>query len=290
MPLWMMTFGFWEREALLVWQAGRAPIAAAAAALAAWLLGRLLRSARLQAAAGGLALCAGWAVALGLTVAPRMPAERLPMLAAVALAAGVAADLSGRAAGLAGWVLAIAAGWWLAGAPHSDAAAGLVLPQMACLALAVLLALRVLRTPRGPWACAAAALALWGALVAARAPGWWTGLALVLLVAGLGQVGLPQGTAPGRRPMPVRLPMTVRLPMAAGLAGLAGLAVLALGRLGRGGVSRVDLAALAPLAAIWATPRLAARLPWLGGAGGAVAAAALAVALAWGAGRLGLVH
>lgn len=285
-----MTFGFWEREALLVWQAGRASVVAVAVALAAWLLGRLLRSARLRAAAGGLALCAGWGVALGLTIAPRTPAERLPMLAAAALAAGVALDLSGRWAGLAGFVLAIAAGWWLAGAPHSNAAAGLVLPEMACLALAVLLALRVLRAPRSPWSCAAAALALWGALAAVRAPGSWTGLALVLLVAGLAHVSAPQGTAPGRRPIPLRMPMSVRLPMAAGLAGLAGLAVLAPGRLSRGGVSRVDLAALAPLLALWAAPRLAARLPWFGGVGGALAAAALAVAVAWGAGRLGLVH
>ncbi len=290
MPLRMMTFGFWEREVLLAWQAGRAPIVAAVVALAAWLLGRLLGSTRLQAAAGGLALCAGWGVALGLAIAPHMPAERLPMLAAVALAAGLAVDLSGRAAGLAGFVLALALGWWLAGAPRSDAAAGLVLPEMACLALAVLLALRVLRAPRSRWSCAAAALALWGALAVARVPGVWTGLALVLLVAGLGSVGAPRGTAAGRLPAPARLPMTVRLPMAAGLAGLAGLVVLALGRLGRGGVSRVDLAALAPLLAIWATPRLAARLPWFGGAGGALAAAALAVAVAWGAGRLGLVH
>ena len=278
MPLCMMSFGFWEREVLLAWQVGRAPIVASVVALAAWLLGRWLRSARLQAAAGGLALCAGWAVALGLTVAPRLPAERLPMLAVVALAAGLAVDLSGRAAGLAGVVLALAAGWWLAGAPLSNAAAGLVLPQMACLALAVLLALRVLRAPRSPWSGAAAALALYGALAAVRAPGPWTGLALVLLVAGLGQAGAPRGAA------------TVRLPLAAGFAGMAGLAVLAIGRLGRGGVSRVDLAVLAPLLAAWASPRLAARLPWLGGLVGALAAAALAVAVAWGAGRLGLVH
>lgn len=278
MPPCMMSFGFWEREVLLAWQAGRAPIVAAVVALAAWLLGRWLRSARLQAAAGGLALCAGWAVALGLTVAPRLPAERLPMLAAVALAAGLAVDLSGRAAGLAGFGLALAAGWWLAGAPLSNAAAGMVLPQMACLALAVLLALRVLRAPRSPWSAAAAALALWGALTTVRAAGPWTGLALVLLVASLGQAGAPRGAA------------TVRVPLAAGFAGMAGLAELALGRLGRGGMSRVDLAVLAPLLAVWATPRLAARLPWLGGLVGALAAAVLAVAVAWGAGRLGPVR
>jgi hypothetical protein len=100
----------------------------------------------------------------------------------------------------------------------------------------------------------------------------------VLLVAGLGQAGAPRGAA------------TVRLPLAAGFAGMAGLAELALGRLGRGGVSRVDLAVLAPLLAAWASPRLAARLPWFGGLVGAVAAAALAVAAVWGASRLGLVH
>jgi hypothetical protein len=55
-------------------------------------------------------------------------------------------------------------------------------------------------------------------------------------------------------------------------------------------VSRVDLAVLAPLLAAWASPRLAARLPWFGGLVGALAAAALAVAAVWGAGRLGLVH
>ncbi len=290
----MLTFGFWEREVLLAWQAERAPIVAAGVALALWLAGRLLRSARLQAAAAGLALCVGWGLALGgLTVTPHLPAERLPaerlpaerlpaerltVLAVVALAAGLAVDFSGRAAGLAGFLLAVAAGWWLAGAPRSDAEAGLVLPHMGCLALGVLLALRLLRAPRSPWSTSAAALTLWGALAATGAPAVWAACALVLLAASLGQVAAPRGTA------------SVRLPMAAGLAGLAGLAVLVLGRLGRGGVSRFDLAALAPLLTIWALPRLASRLPMAGGVAAAIVSAALAVGVVWGAVRLGLVR
>ena len=214
----MLTLGFWEREVLLAWQAERAPIVAAGVALAVWLAGRLLRSARLQAAAAGLALCVGWGLALGgVPVRPHLPAERLPVLAIAALAAGLAVDFSGRAAGLAGFLLAVGAGWWLAGAPRSDAEAGLVLPHMGCLALGMLLALRLLRAPCSPWSTAAAALTLWGALAATGAASVWAACALVLLAASLGQVGAPRGTA------------SVRLPMAAGLAGLAGLAVLVRG-------------------------------------------------------------
>ena len=213
MPGCMLTIGFWQREALLVWQLGRAPLVAAGVALVVWLLGRGLRSALLQAAAAGMALCVGWGLALGgVPVVPLLPAERLPVLAVAALAVGLAVDLFGLAAGLARSGLVVAAGWWLAGAPRSDAGAGLVLPQMACLALAVLLALRLLRAPGGAWSACAAALALWGALAATGTAAVWTTLALVLVAASLGRAGAPGATE------------TARLPMAAGLAGLAGLA------------------------------------------------------------------
>ena len=275
----LLTTGFWEHQALLAWQQGRAPIVTGAVALSVWLAGRKLRSVGLQAAAAGLALCVGWTLALGgLTVTPHTPAERLPALAVAALAVGLAVDFAGRAAGLAGLLLAVAAGWWLAGAPRSDAEAGLVLPHMGCLALAVLLALRLLRAPLSKWSISAATLALWGGLAATGAPAVWTSCALVLLAASLGQVAAPRGT------------QTVRLPMAAGLAGLAGLVVSILGRLGRGGMSRFDLAALAPLLAIWALPRLAARAPAAGGLVAAFAAAAVVVGAVWGASRLGLVR
>ena len=271
----MLTAGFWEHEVRLAWLQERAPIVAAGVALAAWLLGRLLRATWLQAAAAGLGLCAGWALALGgLAITPRLPLERLPVLAVAAVALGLMADLFGRSVGLAGVVLAVASGWWLAGAPRGSAEAGQVLAQMACLALAVLLALRLLRAPASPWLAAAAALALWGALVAIGAPVPWSGLALVLLAASLGQVVAAPGAA------------AVQLPMAAGLAGLTGLAVLVLGRLGRGGVSRVDLVALAPVLAIWAMPRLVARLPWAGGVVAALASAGLAAGVVWGGGRI----
>lgn len=267
-----MTAGFWEREALLAWQQERAAIVAAGVALAAWLLGRLLSAPRLQAAAAGLGLCAGWGLALGgATLTPHLPAERLPVLAVAAVAAGLAADLFGRAAWLAGFVLAVASGWWLAGAPRNSVEAGLVLPQMAGSALAVLLTLRLLRAPASPWTATAAALALWGALAATGTPALWSGLALALLAASLGQVAAPPATSVGR------------LPMAAGLAGLA---VLVLGRFGQGGMSRIDLVALAPLLAMWAMPRLTARLPWAGGVLAGAAAAGLAVGVVCGVGRL----
>ncbi len=271
MPGCMMSHGFWEREALLLWQQGRAPIVAAGVAFSLWLAGRLLPPARLAAA--GLALVAGWWLAAGgLTFSPHLPAERLPVLAVAALAAGLAVDMSGRAAGLAGFGLAAAGGWWLAGAPRSDAAAGLVLPQMACLGLGVLLALRLLRGAGDGWPVVTAALALWGALAATGVPPLWTGLALVLLAATLGQVAAPRVAG-------------VRLPMAAGLAGLAGLTVLVLGRFGRGGFSRVDLAVLAPVLAIWLLPWLETRL---GARVAVTGAAALAVGVVWAAGRLWL--
>ena len=279
----MFTIAFWQQALLQVWQAGRAPIVAAGVALAAWLLGRLLRLGWLQAAAAGLGLAAGWALGFGPpALAPRLPAERLPVLAASALATGLAVDLSGRPIGLAGLAFSLLAGWWLAGAPRSEAEAAIVLPVMASLCLAMLLALRLLRAPSGPWSTPAAALALWAALGVAGAPALWTGVALVPVAAALGQVAAPRGAA------------AVRLPMAAGLAGVAGLAVLVLGRFGRSGLSRFDLAALAPLLAVWAVRRLAARLPWAGGLAAGLAGAVLAVALiaaaSWAAVRLGMLR
>lgn len=271
----MLTLQFWQREILQAFLQWRAPIAAGVVLAAAWLLGRLMRAFRLQEAAGGLALGVGWTLALGgLALVPHTPAERLPLLAVAALAIGLAAEFSRPVAALGGGVLAVAGGWWLAGAPRSDAAAGLVLPAMALLALAVLLALRLLRAPRNPWSALAGALALWGALAVVPTPPLWTGLALVAAVAAVGQPWMRREAA------------AVRLPMAVALAGLAGLAVLALGRFGRGGVSRVDLAVLAPVLAIWGAQRLLMRLPWAGGLAAALAAAALAVLVAGAAGRL----
>jgi hypothetical protein len=291
----MSSLASWERALPHLWQevwpAGRAPILAAVAALAALLAGRLLRVPLLQAAASGVALAVGWIVAFGgVAVAPRLPAERLPVLALAGLGAGIAADLW-RRGGLVAVVLAVAAGWWVAGAPRSEAEAAAVLPHMACIALAVLLAVRLLAAPRSPWVIPAAALALWGALLAARAPLPWTGLALVPLAATLGQVSGGQVSGrqvSGRQVSGPRGAWAVRLPMAAALAGLAALVVLVPGHALHGGVTRVDLAALAPVVAVWLAPRLMARVRWGGGLLAALLAAAVAVALAWGAGRLGL--
>jgi hypothetical protein len=275
---------FWHE----VWPAGRAPILAAVAALAALLAGRLLRLPLLQAAASGLALAVGWIVALGgVAVTPRLPAERLPALALAGLGAGVAADLW-RRGGLVAAMLALVAGWWVAGAPRSEAETAAVLPHMACVVLAVLLAVRLLAAPASPWVIPAAALALWGALLAAGAPLPWTSLALVLLAATLGQVS--GGQVSGGQASGPRGAWAVRLPMAAALAGLAALVVLVPGRALHGGVMRVDLAALAPVVAVWLAPRLMSRVRWGGGMLAALLAAAVAVALAWGAGRFGLLR
>lgn len=273
----MLNLASLERSLWHVWYAGQAPIVAALVAPAALLAGRLLRLPLLQVAAAGLALATGWVVALGgLALAPRLPADRLPLLALAGLAAGVASDLWRGGAGLLVVVLTVAAGWWLAGAPLSEAEAAPLLPRMGSIALAVLLAVRLLRAPPSPWVMPAGVLALWGGLVAAGAPVPWTGLALVPLAATLGQVAGPRGT------------WSARLPMAAGLAGLAALAVLAAARLPRGGATRIDLAALAPVLAVWLAPRLMSRLPCGGGILAALLAAAVAVGLAWGGGRVGL--
>src|SRR4051812_14186229 len=125
----------WARVLLQIWHDGRAPIVAAMVATALLLAGRVLRRPLLQAVAAGAALCAGWIVAAGVpSLLPRLPAERLPVLALAALAAGVAAELRGRGF-LAGFVLAVAGAWWLAGAPRTEAAAAVVLPLKACMAL-----------------------------------------------------------------------------------------------------------------------------------------------------------
>jgi hypothetical protein len=263
------------------WHEARAPLLAAAAAGGALLLGRLLRAKLLQGAAVGLGLSAGWiAAAGGVPVAPHSSADRLPVLALTALALGLAADVAGRpwVAWLARLALALACGWWLAGAPASDAQAGAVLPLMACIALAVLLAAHILAEPRSQWLAPAAALAFWGALAAVGAAPAWRWVALVPLAASLGQLAEPRGLA------------ALRLPLAAGLAGVTALAVAAMGRMPHGGFGRFDLAALAPLLAAWAVPRLLPRLPWGGGFAAALAAAALAVGLVWSGVRAGLVR
>ena len=48
-------------------------------------------------------------------------------------------------------VLAAAGAWWLAGAPHTEAAVAAVLPLMACMALGLLLASRLFAAPATPW-------------------------------------------------------------------------------------------------------------------------------------------
>lgn len=244
------------------WAVYQAPVLAAVVAALAVLLRRATPG-RWDAAAVGVAV--GWALLVPLSAlaralfAPRAPVDYLLLPSLVAMAAGLALPVLGaRAARWAGVTVPVAVGWWLAGSPAGQREFWRV---WAVVALAGVLLSRGVRTD--PGRAVAAALALWGGLVAAGAPPVWIAAALVLAAAGAvlaaGSMALP----------PV-------LVVAAGAA-----ASLGAGRLVRGGLNGVDLAALAALAA----PLLAAALQSragrrLGRAGGVLVPAGAAALLA----------
>jgi hypothetical protein len=222
-----------------------APVALAVLA-AAW----AFRRASLSGLAAAIALAAGfWAVTGVLAASPRQLAERLPMLAMVALAAAVLASMGGRwwRVSAAGAGVAAAA-WWMAGAPlHPD-----TLLRAAPEALALLAAMAIAAWRGGGLAMAVAwaALAAGLALAAARGP------QLAYALAGMAAV---LAAAPGRG---LGL-AAARLPLGMALAGVAAVPVL-----GRAGAADAAAAA-APALALLAGPLLAARLPgrlgpWLG--------------------------
>jgi hypothetical protein len=142
----------------------RGAVVAAPVALAVLAAAWAFRRASLSGLAAAIALAAGfWAVTGVLAASPRQLAERLPMLAMVALAAAVLASMGGRwwrvSAGAAG---VAAAAWWMAGAPlHPD-----TLLRAAPEALALLAAMAIAAWRGGglampvAWAALAAGLAL----------------------------------------------------------------------------------------------------------------------------------
>ncbi|WP_198371347.1 hypothetical protein, partial [Roseomonas rosulenta] len=117
----------------------RGAVVAAVVALAALLAARLLRSPALRGLAAALGLAAGFVAVTGVIGAsPRQLAERLPMLALVALGGAVAVSVPWRWLRPPAAVAAVlAAAWWMAGAPlHPDTllqaapvAAGLAEPE-----------------------------------------------------------------------------------------------------------------------------------------------------------------
>jgi len=238
------------------------------------LLGGLLcRSKALRAllpAVGAGAALVGWAVLVPAPVlwrallAPRFGPELLLAPAAYGLILLlVAAWWRGRLERWAPIVIAVFAGWWLAGSPGGRGEFWRV--WAATGALAWVLAKLVSGQPfRG----LAAGAALWGGLALTGAPAGWAAAAAVgagasagLLAAGTGAV-VPAGL----------------------LAALFAGADLAGGRLVRAGVSAVDLACVAacaaPLLAGVIAPR-ARRLGPLGPVAAALAAAACAAGAAW---------
>jgi hypothetical protein len=259
-----------------------APLIALAAALVLALAGRFLRAGWLAAAAGGAGVAAGWYLLAPHPFAfpPRPLIERLPLLAAAVLLVALAALrlTPTRRAGVWVVLLALACGWWLAGAPLTRSEALAVWPVALGVAAAVGVTgwLGALRQA-DPLRPLLAAATLAGALHVAGAPAAWTNLALVPAAAALGLLAAP------------RLPGLALLPPAVDVGALAAVAALALGRIRSGGLRAIDVAALAPVVALLVAGALTPRLRGTGRLApvlGCVLAGAIAVGLAWVAPRL----
>lgn len=248
-----------------------APLAALALALG-W--AGLLRWRRRPISAGlglGLGAALGVVLLLGLMLAsPRQLAERLPALslAAALLALPLAWGRRGWLAVLLGLTGAGFTGWWMAGAPLTEA--DLLRAAPAGLALLLLVPLVQLEaTP--PWRGVLAALALLAGLLASGIPGPWMVLGLILLSAAFGQQVAGGGA----------------MAASAGLPFAMLLAALLAGPLLARGAAADWAAALAPLAPLLLGPRLTGRVKgWRAGVA-IVSLAALPVAAAWGLARLG---
>jgi hypothetical protein len=248
----------------------RPAVVALAGALAAGLAARVLGVRWLAAAACGIGLAAGWAALSNLPAwPPHTLAERLPEAAAIALGIALLAEAPAlqRAKPVLLVALALACGWWLAGAPHTAAAL-----RFGLFAIAVLggwvAAMVLLLAQSDAWRSAAAALALWAALNAIDAPATWTALALAPAAAVLGGA-----IAVGRR--------SLLIPAAAGIGAVVGGCMVAAGSLQHGRVTPLDVVGAAPLLALWLSGRMQSRLRRLGGAApaGAAVVALLATAL-----------
>ncbi len=235
----------------------RAALVAALVALAIVLLGRMLRLRRLEQAAAGLGLAAGWSVLVGASLLARTLPERLPALALlIEVLTGLGA--SPVLARLRAPVLVVCAaisGWWLLGPAVGVAQ---VLPGIAVIT-ATTAAASLGLAEADPWRVAASSVALAAALHATAAPPLWPLLALVPAGAVLGGLA-----APGRA--------LAQWPPAVGIGAVAGAASVFAGRLTHGRVGPVDAAILAPLATAWLAARLAPRLRRTGGLALALAA------------------
>ena len=245
----------------------RGALVAAAVTLAVAGIARLARRPAVAAAAAGLGLALGFAAVLGvISASPRQLAERLPLLAILALAAGVVAAARHRVVAAVGVGLGLLAGaWWMAGAPlhpsHVLRALPVALGLLAAMALAWWRGAAAL-----PMALAWAALA--GGLAAAAARGPQVALALAGFAAVAAAALLRGGFGPASR-----------LPVAVTLVAVAAVPLVAR-------AAPADIAAAAaPALALLAGPALARYLPrslgaWLGPVLAAAPAVGLALLLA----------
>jgi hypothetical protein len=185
-----------------------------------------------------------------IAASPRQLAERLPMLALVALGGAVAVALfRGRVArALAGTAGVLAGAWWMSGAPlHPDT---LLRAAPVATALALAMGVGALRGGGPAMAVAWAALAVGLALAAARGP--HLAYALAGLAAVLAAAAARQGGA-----APARVALGVML------AGIA--AVPVLGRGAPADWAAAAAPALALLVGPWVAGRLPRRIgPWVG--------------------------
>jgi len=177
----------------------------------------------------------------GFSASARQLPERLPLLAlaALLLAVPLAAGLRGALARGLLLAAALGTGWWMAGAPLTEADLRRTLPVLVLLFLLVPL---LHREAAGPWHAQAGLLALAAGLWAGGGPGPWLLLALVLLGA-----GLPLGLAAGPLAEPARLPLAMLL------------AALLAGPLLARGAAADWAAALAPAATLLLAPRPAGK-------------------------------
>jgi hypothetical protein len=230
---------------------------------------------RKRPATAGLGLALG--ALLGVTLllgpvypSPRQLAERLPLLALAGLLLALPLASGRRGGVLVGLALLAAGftGWWMAGAPLTEAD----LRRAAPAGLALLLLVPLVQLEAAPpWRGVLAAVALLAGLLASDIPGPWVMLAMTLLAAALGQQLAGGGLAGD----------AARLPFAMLLAALLAGPLLARG-------APADwAAALAPLAPLLLGARLTARLKGWRARALIYALAGVPVAVAWALARLG---
>ena len=241
-----------------IWRAPAASFLSALLLRLGWRRGRAL--------AVPLALLAGWLALLApaISLLPAKPVDRLPGLALILLLhAWLSPRAPSRAAFLRVPALAVAAAWWMAGAPFTGAGLASCVPVMLGVWAALALTGKLAAGNSG-WTILAASTALAGAIFMAGGAPHWAWAALVPGCAGLAFIGMPESVPP--------------LAFAVMLTG--SLTILASDR---GRFLPVDVAVLAPLLVWFITPRLQPRLDRAGPALAAFVAALGGVALTVGA-------